>query len=105
LATQVTWPYPPWFFLWGYVKDAVYVPPLPQDLPELRQRTATAIETIDVDMLSRVWQELDYRLDICRVTRGSHIESLWRKWNFESIPCHWCLTRSSIVNSYFILNS
>jgi hypothetical protein len=66
------------FFLWGYVKDAVYVPPLPQDLPELRQRTsiATAIETRDVDMLSRVWQELDYRLDICRVTCGSHIESL-----------------------------
>jgi hypothetical protein len=32
-----------------------------------------------VDMLSRVWQELDYRLDICRVTCGSHIESLWCK--------------------------
>jgi hypothetical protein len=36
------------------VKDAVHVPPLPQDLPELRQGTATAIETIDVDMLFRV---------------------------------------------------
>jgi hypothetical protein len=23
------------FFLWGYVKDSVFVPPLPRDLPEL----------------------------------------------------------------------
>jgi hypothetical protein len=64
------------FFVWGYVKDAMYVSPLSQDLPELRQRIATGIETIDVEMLSRVWQELDYRLDICCVKRGSHIESL-----------------------------
>jgi hypothetical protein len=27
-------------------------------------------------MVSRVWQELDYRLDICRATRGFHIEFL-----------------------------
>jgi hypothetical protein len=26
------------FFLWGYVRNKVYVPPLPTDLPELRQR-------------------------------------------------------------------
>jgi hypothetical protein len=24
-----------------------------------------------------VWTEMDYRLDICRVTKGAHIESLW----------------------------
>jgi hypothetical protein len=24
----------------------------------------------------RVWTEMDYRLDICRVTKGAHIESL-----------------------------
>jgi hypothetical protein len=27
-------------------------------------------------MLQRVWQELDYRIDICRVTKGGHIEQL-----------------------------
>ena len=26
------------------------------------------------DMLERVWREWEYRLDICRVTRGAHIE-------------------------------
>jgi hypothetical protein len=24
----------------------------------------------------RTWQELEYRIDVCRVTRGAHIERL-----------------------------
>jgi len=39
------------FFLWGYVKDQVYVPPLPASIPELKVRIGTAIETITADML------------------------------------------------------
>jgi len=31
---------------------------------------------IDAPMLRRVWQELEYRIDVCRVTRGAHIENL-----------------------------
>jgi hypothetical protein len=27
-------------------------------------------------MLERVWQELDYRIDVCRVTKEGHIEHL-----------------------------
>ena len=27
-------------------------------------------------LLQRVWQELDYRIDICHVTKGGHIEHL-----------------------------
>jgi len=27
-------------------------------------------------MLPRVWQELEYRIDVCRVIRGAHIEHL-----------------------------
>ena len=26
--------------------------------------------------VARVWQELDYRIDICRFTKGGHIEHL-----------------------------
>ena len=29
-----------------------------------------------VNMLTRVWQQLEYRIDVCRVTRGTHIENL-----------------------------
>src|SRR5215470_12641844 len=56
------------YFLWGYVKDKVFVPPLPASIPDLKNRITTAVETITLDMLIRAWQELDYRLDVCRVT-------------------------------------
>ena len=64
------------FFLWGYVKDQFYVPPLPANIPELKVRIRTAIETIAADMLQTVWDELDFRVDICRITKGAHIEHL-----------------------------
>ena len=51
------------FFLWGYVKDQVYVPPLPASIPELKVPIRIAIETITTDMLQTVWNELDYRVD------------------------------------------
>ena len=60
------------FFLCGYVKDQVYVPPLPTSIPELKVRIRTATETITADM----WNELDYRVDVCRITKGAHIEHL-----------------------------
>jgi len=40
-----------YFFLWGYVKDQVYVSPLPTSIPELKVRIRTATETITADML------------------------------------------------------
>jgi len=35
-----------------------------------------AVKNIDAPMLTRVWQELEYRIDVRRVTRGAHIEHL-----------------------------
>jgi hypothetical protein len=35
-----------------------------------------AAKNIDAPMLMRVWKELKYRIDVCRVTRGAHIEHL-----------------------------
>jgi hypothetical protein len=34
------------------------------------------VQNIDAPMLTSVWQELKYRIDVCRVTRGAHIEHL-----------------------------
>jgi hypothetical protein len=64
------------FFLWGYVKDRVFVPTLPRDLPALKARIIAAVKNVDAPMLTRVWQELECRIDVCRVTRGAHIEHL-----------------------------
>jgi hypothetical protein len=49
---------------------------MPRDLQQLQQRIVEAVAAIDHQMLQRVWQELDYRIDFCRVTKGGHIEHL-----------------------------
>ena len=64
------------FFLWGFVKDSVYVPPLPMSLKELCDQITHALQTITADMLHGVWDEFYYRADVCRVTQGAHIEGL-----------------------------
>jgi len=55
------------FFLWGNVKDQVYVPPLPAS-PRTEGTNQNAIETITANMLQTVWNELDYRVDVHRIT-------------------------------------
>jgi hypothetical protein len=35
-----------------------------------------AVAAIDRQMLQRLWQGLDYGIDICRVTKGGRIEHL-----------------------------
>jgi hypothetical protein len=58
------------------VEDRVFVPSFPVSLNELKQRITTAVASVDEDMLRSVWTELDNRIDICRVTKGSYIEHL-----------------------------
>jgi hypothetical protein len=69
-----------------------FLPPVWQDVPDLRRRIITAISEIDRGMLQRVWAEMDYRLDVCLVTKGRHVEQLWgmqkkklRKFLFPSV--------------------
>ena len=64
------------FFLWGYVKDKVYVPPLPANIDDMKARITAAIKTVDRDILRRVWDEFSYRLDVVRAAAGGHIEHL-----------------------------
>jgi hypothetical protein len=62
-----------WFVcvsLWGEVKDSVFLFLLPQDLPQMWRRIMAAISKIDRDLLKRAWPEMDYRLDVCRVSEG-----------------------------------
>lgn len=43
------------FFLWGYVKDKAYIPPIAQTLQDLRERNCVAETTINQLILARVW--------------------------------------------------
>ena len=63
-------------FLWGFVKDTAFVPPVPANLQELRDRITAAVALIDRDMLTHVWNELDYWLDVCHIRQGGQIEHL-----------------------------
>ena len=51
-----------------HVKGLVHVPPLPANLAELKQTMATTLQTATQDMLQRIWEELEYRIDMCRVS-------------------------------------
>jgi hypothetical protein len=52
------------FFLWGFVKDNVYVPPLPTTLPELKTRIREVSANSDQEILHNVWQEVEYHFDV-----------------------------------------
>ena len=45
-------------------------------LADLKARIIAAVKNIDAAMLRHVWKELEYLIDVCRVTRGAHIENL-----------------------------
>ena len=66
----------------------VFVPPLPRDLADLKARIVAAVKNIDAPMFTHMWQELEYHIDVCRVTRGAHIEHLkLSKKNFFQFSC------------------
>lgn len=54
----------------------VFRPPLPATIDDLKREITAAIQTVTPDMLQRVWNELEYRVDIARVSGGGHIEHL-----------------------------
>ena len=58
------------FYLWGYLKDHVCVPPLPRTLVPLKEHINNAVMAIYEMMFQNVWNELDYRLDTYCVTKG-----------------------------------
>ena len=58
------------------MKGLVFVLPLSANTEEMKLRITAALETVTEDMLQRVWHELEYRLNVCRVTGGIHIEHL-----------------------------
>jgi len=54
----------------------VFVPPLPCHLADLKARIIATVKNIDVPMVTRGKNANIDRIDVCRVTRGAHIEHL-----------------------------
>jgi hypothetical protein len=59
-----------------WTRSLKFIPPLPRDLADLKARIIAAVKNIDETKLTREWQELEYRIEVCRVTRGVHIAHL-----------------------------
>jgi hypothetical protein len=61
------------FFLWGYVMNTVYQFKI-NELQHLKALTRDAVAKVTPNMLRATWNEVEYRLDICRATKEAHIE-------------------------------
>jgi hypothetical protein len=61
------------FLLWGYVKNTVYQVQI-NDLQRLKARIRDAVATVTPNHLQATWNEVEFRLDICRATKEAHIE-------------------------------
>jgi len=84
------------FYLWGYVKDQVYVPPLPARIPELKVRIRTAIETIvaghatnslERNRLSCYHKGYIYRAPVRYVTKTWSVVLLNKKNIYSYLKC------------------
>ncbi|GBM52692.1 hypothetical protein AVEN_49856-1 [Araneus ventricosus] len=56
-----------------FVKNIVYKTPVPS-LDELKRRIVTAIQNVTPQMLENTWREIEFRLDVLRATKGSHVQ-------------------------------
>lgn len=60
------------FYLWGYIKEKVFVPPMPAALIDFVE----ALNSINSNQWIRVWQEMVYCFGVCRTTNGTHVECI-----------------------------
>ena len=63
-------------FSCGGMLKTVFVPPLPADINDMKDRITAAINTVDGDILKRAWEEISYRLDVVHAAGGGHLEHL-----------------------------
>lgn len=59
------------FFSLGFIKDRVFVPPIPNDFPKI-----SIIFCILSNLLTELCEKLDFRLDEGRTAKGVHIQHL-----------------------------
>ena len=58
------------------MKNGVYLPPFLRDLGQVKERVERAVAAIVSDMLQRGWREVDFKINVCRVTKSAHIKHL-----------------------------
>ena len=62
---------PPDFFIWVYVRHAVYVPTMPTTVLELPWRKQAATSTVTSTTLKNMWTDLEYTHITCQDTQNA----------------------------------
>jgi len=57
----------------GYIKNIVYAEKI-RNIQYLQERITSAIETVTRYMIQKMWQEIEFGLDVSRATNVAHIE-------------------------------
>jgi hypothetical protein len=70
LASAISRSDPLDFFLAGFVKDSVYVPPLPITLNNLKAEYKQRLQK-PISLLQNVWREVECRLDVFGANKWS----------------------------------
>ncbi len=60
----------------GLCERTALCPPIFATFDELKQRITSVQDNVTRHMVQRVWLELNYRLDVGRVTGAAHIEHM-----------------------------
>jgi hypothetical protein len=66
---------PPDYFLWGYLKQAVYSN-RPQTIENLKQNIEVAISNISQETLKKVMRNMVTRVNTCYAENGGHFQNL-----------------------------
>lgn len=61
------------FFYWGYSKNIGHAETMKRSAKPEGQNLRR-YGKVTPEMLARVWEVAEYRIDICRATNGAHIE-------------------------------
>ena len=56
------------FFLWGYIKDSVFIPPMLPNIADVKEHIIEMVNIINKPTLIQVWQELNYHMYVCSVS-------------------------------------
>ena len=76
------------FFMWGFVKDVVYVPPLPTNLNVLRNHITAAVNSVTQEIRHQDWNEFNYRLDHGRARVAHCVTGRWCNVSHYCRPLH-----------------
>jgi hypothetical protein len=74
MASEIAWSDTDGFICVCFVKVGVYVSSLSTTLHEFKTRIREACANTNQEILHNVCQEVEYRFDVARATRGAHIE-------------------------------